>query len=180
MIISFTGPQNTGKSSLLNKMSTDPAFRTFSFVPEVTRLVKKKYDLNINEQGDHMTQICILNHHFENYLKYKDKNVVLDRCILDGYVYTKYMYIQGKVTHQVVDYASYLFNLLMDKVDIIFYPEHNIPIEDDGVRSINTDFRNIIISIFEETIKLSKIPVITLEGDIENRFNTIKKIINNG
>ena len=43
MIISFTGAQSTGKSTLLDKMSTDDRFRKFDFVPQITRRLVKQY-----------------------------------------------------------------------------------------------------------------------------------------
>jgi len=55
MVISFTGAQSTGKSTLLTKMQTDERFRKFNFVPEITRSLKKKYKLDINEDGDEFT-----------------------------------------------------------------------------------------------------------------------------
>ena len=56
MIITFTGAQSTGKSTLLNKMMTDERFRKFDFVPQITRRLMQQYNLNHNEDGDEFTQ----------------------------------------------------------------------------------------------------------------------------
>ena len=63
MVVSFTGAQSTGKTTLLKAIKLDGRFRKFSFIDEVTRLVKKKYDLSINEEGDDLTQLAILSTH---------------------------------------------------------------------------------------------------------------------
>ena len=97
MVISFTGAQSTGKSTLLEMLKTDKRFRKFDFVPEITRRLTKQYNLNINEDGDEFTQLAILNSHLHNYLVYRNKNVILDRFILDCFMYITYQYYTGKV-----------------------------------------------------------------------------------
>jgi nicotinamide riboside kinase len=42
MVISFTGAQSTGKSTLLKAIQLDERFRKFNFVPEITRSLVKK------------------------------------------------------------------------------------------------------------------------------------------
>ena len=69
MIISFTGAQSSGKSTLLSKMKEDVYFNGWSFEPEITRSLKEKYNLVINEQGDNFTQMITINSHVDNYLK---------------------------------------------------------------------------------------------------------------
>ena len=179
MIITFTGVQSSGKSTLLEKMKIDQRFRKFNFVPEITRRLSKQYGLNINEDGDDFTQLAILNSHLHNYLSYRDKDAVLDRCILDGFMYTTYLYYTGKVPEAATLYASYLFEKLIKKYDIIFYTEPDIALVDDGVRSNNKDFRNKMIELFEEAIKHYKINVVNLKGSVEERLETIYNTFDN-
>ena len=99
MRVSFTGAQSTGKTTLLNKCKE--VYKDYKFVDEVTRYVKKTYDVKINEIGGTETQLYILAEHIKNHLR-SDENLILDRCILDGYVYTKYQVLNGKVSEQVL------------------------------------------------------------------------------
>ena len=70
MIVSFTGAQSTGKSTMLDMCRHNPVFRKFHCVPEVTRKVKREQNLDINEEGDNVTQLFILKEHLHNhYLK---------------------------------------------------------------------------------------------------------------
>ena len=179
MVISFTGAQSTGKSTLLTKMQTDERFRKFNFVPEITRSLKKKYKLDINEDGDEFTQLLTVNSHLYNYLDFKDKDVVLDRCILDGLIYTMYQYQKKKIPIEMYHYTEYLFKKLIGNVDIILYTEPDIPLVDDGERSANKEFRDIIINLFEEAINHFDIKVIRLSGSVENRMKTIYNIVDN-
>ena len=49
MIISFTGAQSTGKTTLLN-LIRDKNY-DFNYVDEVTRRIKREYNLPINESA---------------------------------------------------------------------------------------------------------------------------------
>ncbi len=173
MIVSFTGAQSTGKSTLFNKLKSSDRFRKFNFVSELTRTLKEDYNLNINEEGNDITQLAILNGHFMNYLKYKNTDVLLDRCILDGVVYTTYLYHTGKVSKEVAEYADYLTGKLVNSVDIIFYTEPDVPLVDDGERSINIEFRNKVIELFEEAITHYNINAVRLKGSVDERIKTI-------
>ena len=179
MVISFTGAQSTGKSTLLNKLEVEDRFRKFNFVPEITRSLKKKYNLDINEDGNEFTQLITVNSHLYNYLDYKGKDVILDRCILDGLVYTTYQYHTKKVSKEIYNYSEYLFKKLIGELDIILYTEPDIPLVDDGERSVDKEFRDIIINLFEEAIDHYKLNVIRLSGSVDNRMKTIYNIVDN-
>ena len=179
MVISFTGAQSTGKSTLLNKLEVEDRFRKFNFVPEITRSLKKKYNLDINEDGNEFTQLITVNSHLYNYLDYKGKDVILDRCILDGLVYTTYQYHTKKVSKEIYNYSEYLFKKLIGELDIILYTEPDIPLVDDGERSVDKEFRDIIINLFEEAIDHYKINVVRLKGSVDNRMETIYNIVDN-
>ena len=49
MIFSFTGAQCTGKTTLLKHLYKENGDYPFVFIPEVTRLVKREYNMPINE-----------------------------------------------------------------------------------------------------------------------------------
>tara|TARA_R110002051_G_scaffold200971_1_gene267734 strand:- start:241 stop:510 length:270 start_codon:yes stop_codon:yes gene_type:complete len=83
------------------------------------------------------------------------------------------MYNKGLVEEWVMDYAERVFNLLIEKYDKIFYLIPEFDIEDDGVRSIDLDFRNEIVTIFNEYIVECEIPVIQLTGSVDNRVSLI-------
>jgi len=185
MLIGFTGAQSTGKTTLLkeckSKMSLGvPPYSNFEFVDEVTRKVRREGH-NINEHGDDTTQLFILSEHLINHnIKY---SCILDRCILDGYIYTKWLEDQNKVSPWVREYSCRLLTHLVDKLDIIFYTQpEDIPlIKNDGVRSNNMEFRQDIINLYEELFSQSYYwmnKVVRLRGSVEDRMNTIYDNIN--
>ena len=180
MLIGFTSAQSTGKSTLLNRMARDEYFRKCSFVKEVTRKVASK-GLNINAHGDDTTQLFILSEHLYNHHA-EEKCMVLDRCIIDGYIYTRWLFEQGSVSEWVYKHACQLYNLLVKRLDVVFYTHpDDVPLEDDGVRSVDTQFRNDIIQLYNDHIHTRQMPTefVVLKGDVNTRMNTIKNTLKN-
>jgi nicotinamide riboside kinase len=180
MIVSFTGAQSTGKSTMLGMCCNDPVFRKFHCVPEVTRKVKREQNLNINEEGDSVTQLFILKEHLHNH--YLKGDSLLDRCIVDGIVYTEYLYHKDLVDRWVYTYAMELYKLLAPRLDVIFYTDPgDVELVDDGERSVNVEFRNDIILGMRHYLGLSscKDKVVTLSGTPAERMKTILKTIKN-
>ena len=181
MRVSFTGAQSTGKTTLLNKCKE--VYKDYKFIDEVTRYVKKTYDVKINEIGGTETQLYILAEHIKNHLR-SDENLILDRCILDGYVYTKYQVINGKVSEQVLHAFNGVYGVLMDKLDYIFYTDpSDVKLVDDGERSIDYKFREDIIAMFEDLITYKMSPanrekIVRLSGTVDERMKIIEKYLN--
>ena len=178
MIVSFTGAQSTGKTTLLNQMRNWECLKDYTFIDEITRNIKKK-GMSINEKGNDDTQTAIMHAHIEN-LK-KGNNLVLDRCSLDGVVYTHYLYLHGKVSKDTFDYARQVFFGTCLMYDKIFYLKPEFDIVEDGVRSNSVQFRDEIASIFERYIadfNLRKYNVVELTGSVEERLEVVKKEMN--
>ncbi|MDB4543228.1 ATP-binding protein [bacterium] len=174
MKIAFTGAQSTGKTTVMNELQAYyPYTPDFKFLSEITRDVAK-LNLKINEDGNDQTQLLIMNKHLENVQK---QNIVMDRCALDGVVYTRYLYNRGQVSEWVMDYAERVFSLMIDRYDFIFYIAPEFAITDDGVRSTSVDFRNEIVKLFEQYILLCEIPVTHLTGDKQERVSKVRTTI---
>ena len=175
MRIAFTGAQSTGKTTLLEAIKQNEEFRyKYEFIDEITRRMVKK-GLKINEAGGNTTQLLIMNEHIKNLL-YED--VIMDRCMLDGLVYTDWLHWEGKVKTWVYEYAKNVFDHYINRYDLIFYLKPEFDIVDDGVRSVDIKFRNEIVERFERYVKHVQVPVIILSGTVEQRleqfYNTIK------
>ena len=172
MKVAITGAQSTGKTTLLNALKSEFSNTHLPiFLDEVTRKVRE-YGVSINEDGGNMTQVLIMNSHVENILH---EDSIMDRCV----VYTRWMYNKGLVEEWVMDYAERVFTLLIEKYDKIFYLIPEFDIEDDGVRSTDIDFRNEIVTIFNEYIIECEIPVIQLTGSVDNRVSLIVEELKN-
>jgi nicotinamide riboside kinase len=181
MIISFTGAQSTGKTTLLNSIKDFNPY--LDSIDEVTRRIKREYNLPINEDGGDITQTMIMSDHIANIFRKYDSDVIFDRCALDGVVYTQWLYNKGKVSKEVLQWAKKIYNTLIDKYDAIFVtrPE-DVPLVDDGERSVDIDFRDEIIDIFNMYIDDMKIysrevNLFVVEGSVEERMKYIKNVL---
>ena len=181
MIISFTGAQSTGKTTLLNSIKDLNPY--LDSIDEVTRRIKREYNLPINEDGGDITQTMIMSDHIANIFRKYDSDVIFDRCALDGVVYTQWLYNKGKVSKEVLQWAKKIYNTLIDKYDAIFVtsPE-DVPLVDDGERSVDIDFREEIIDIFNMYIDDMKIysrevNLFVVEGSVEDRMKYIKNVL---
>tara|TARA_Y100001951_G_C11208713_1_gene221654 strand:- start:25 stop:600 length:576 start_codon:yes stop_codon:yes gene_type:complete len=178
MIISFTGPQNSGKTTLIDECKKE--FRDkFVYIQGITRDVLKR-GLELNEQGDDIAQLFIINGQLNAAYQKNSNDVIIDRSILDVFVYTSYQYESGKISKWVYEYCEKIYDKIIDRYDILFYCDPNIPFNDDGIRSTNKFFRDAIAGFFEYKInsdKRLKGKVIRLYGDINNRMNIIKSVL---
>lgn len=187
MNITFTGPQCSGKTTLLKRMKTERGIiDKFWYVDEVTRLVKREFYVDINESGaSDITQLLILNKELENLFKFKKEflwkgclGVVHDRCLLDGLVYTEYFYDKNLVSQSVLTQALQYWHKFYKKYDIIFYPSpHDVQLQDDGERSTSVEFRDAIIDKYENYYLDQfqwKEKVVILKGTVEERMEQIK------
>ena len=183
MIVSFSGAQSTGKTTLLNKIRGLNPF-DINYVDELTRRIKRDFNLPINESGGDLTQTMIMSDHIANvYQKYNLTDVILDRCALDGIVYTQWLYNKGKVSKEVLQWAKKIYHTLIGKYDIIFVTSpDDVPLVDDGERSVDIEFREEIIDIFDMYIDDMKIysegeNVFAVKGTVEERIKYIKKVL---
>lgn len=190
MNITFTGPQCSGKTTLLKQMKqTSGIMDRYYYIDEVTRLVKREFSVAINEEGaNDITQLLIINKELENLFKYKKEllwdgcqGVVHDRCLFDGFLYTDYFHEKKLVSQHVWVQSMQYWQKYHEKYDIIFYPDpSDVKLVDDGERSTSKEFRDAMIERFEHYIKHFhwKERVFRLKGTVEERFEQIKIILN--
>ena len=189
MIISFTGAQSTGKTTLLKKLIEKNGSYPFEFVPEVTRLVMREYEVPINEDGDDLTQMLIMTEHIRNLYRNRTDRLVrgvhqiYDRCAIDGIVYSHYLLQKQKISRDTFDACDLIYKRLKNKYDIIFYTsDKDVELVDDGERSVDTAFRSNIISLFDLYLNSNNkgdYKLVKLEGSVEERLETIKRTLAN-
>jgi nicotinamide riboside kinase len=100
-----------------------------------------------------------------------NKNTIFDRCALDGLAYSRYFF--NKINISVVDIINRMYNMMISKYDIIFYVEPELDLVDDGERSLNRDFFDIIKLNFNDIIKTDNLKVKRVSGSVENRVQYI-------
>jgi len=170
MRIGITGAQSVGKTTLLNALRSEKLFKDYVICDEVTRRVMS-YGLPINEDGTDMTQRLIMNEHIVNV--FMNGNMLTDRTALDGLVYSVYLNNKNKISSSTLKYAKDIFKKVWNSYDYVFYIEPEFEIVDDGVRSIDKQFRDEIAELFETTIEKEKLSMHRVKGSVRDRVNTI-------
>ena len=182
MLIAFSGAQSSGKSTLLELCKDIKELKSYTFVEEVTRRIKrdKKVPINNTAKNYDETQRLIISDHITNSNLH---NAVLDRCFMDGFVYTQYFYNQKKVSKSILEYAREAYYNGFGNYDVIFYTDPTIPLVDDGVRSIDAGFRTDIVDLFEQEIDAmhmyAGVPIVTVAGTVKQRLKTINNWLEN-
>lgn len=178
MRIAITGPHGGGKTTLLNALVKTKEFSGLDVLPEVTRLIKEA-GLDINELGSDETQILVLAKHMQNLILHK--NFIVDRCLLDGLVYTEYLSEHGKVSSYLVDYAMNLLEDHLRDYDLVLYIPAEFEPADDGVRSIAKEFHDWIVKHFEWKVRCiqlaEEVNLVELRGTVEERVARAIKAI---
>ena len=184
MIFSFTGAQSTGKTTLLNRLHEKNGKYPFEFVPEVTRLVMRNYEMPINEKDDDLTQLLIMTEHVRNLFKYKadrlirGTHMIFDRCVLDGIVYSVWLLKNLKISRACYDACELIYKRLQDKYDVIFYTSpDDVKLVDDGERSVDVEFREDILELFDLYMHRYSGKIVVLKGSVEERLETIKSTL---
>jgi len=188
MIFSFTGAQCTGKTTLLKHLYKENGDYPFVFIPEVTRLIRREYNMPINESGDDLTQMLIMTEHVRNIFRDRADHIVrgihqiFDRCALDGIVYSHYLLDKGKINRATYDACDLIYKKLINRYDVIFYTSHeDVELVDDGERSVDKIFREDIIGLFDMYMQYNIIEdgprIVWLEGSVEERLKTIKSTL---
>lgn len=173
MIIAFTGAHSTGKTTLLDNLREEPILKGYTFKTEITRSLQKK-GLSINEEGNSQTQGEIMRSHLNTL---KINNVLMDRCFLDGIVYTKYLHETGNVSDFCLNQSTVLFQDNINRYDLLFYFIPELKLEDDKIRSISISFHSRIVQLFNEYISMYQLKVIPVLGSIEERKKIVLKHI---
>jgi len=186
MIFSFTGAQCTGKTTLLKHLYKENGDYPFVFIPEVTRLVKREYNMPINESGGDLTQLLIMTEHIRNIFRdradqlVRGLHLIFDRCALDGIVYSHYLLDEGKISRSTFDACELIWKKLKGRYDVIFYTSpDDVELVDDGERSVDVRFREDIINLFNMYIKSYEGKIVTLRGSVKERLKTIRETLDN-
>ena len=168
--IALVGASSTGKTTVYELLKNK--LPKYEFVNESTRTVGQ-YGFPINEEGTDATQLAISSFHLEALLK--PYNLVLDRCYMDVVVYTKYM---ENIRAMTYNYIEDTWNRVKDEYSHYIY----FPIEfnsvDDGVRSVNEEWRKEIDKEFKDILEGVRKPYLTVTGSPMQRVEQILKFIN--
>lgn len=171
MKIAISGAHSQGKTTLVEALQQCKEFKGFNFKTNLTRNINKS-GAAINELGTELTQIRIMAKHHEFLCE--DGDAILDRCALDGLAYTMYFY--DKISDDMKKVFERWFEEMIYKYDAICYILPELPLKEDGTRSINRDFFEKVKNNFNDIIVKYNLTVYYISGSVEERVQQIKDV----
>lgn len=185
IIASIVGTHCTGKSTLVEELSKIPEFLTVSSLtrssvsPEERRLgnptIEGQREI-LRNISDKMEELTV-----KRYENDSQEAFILDRSVVDFIAYTRIFAEQGFYREDEAFPVIKTASRFVSWIDIIFYLAPEIPIVDDGVRSVDPDLRRKVDEEIKHILFWENIPckpiVIPIRGTVEERVHEIRKWI---
>ena len=167
--IALVVASSTGKTTVYELLKNK--LPKYEFVNESTRTVGS-YGFPINEEGTDATQLAISSFHLEALLQ--PYNLVLDRCYMDLVVYSHFM--EG-IEVKTLNYIEDTWNRIKGEYTHYIYFPIEFESVDDGVRSINENWRKKVDGLFLDVLEGVRQPYLTVTGSPMQRVEQIMKFI---
>lgn len=181
MKIAFSGPQASGKSTLIQHLLDNFLNKEdYTFIKGGARKLKD-YGFEINEKGTTLSQVLLFNSYIDDLVvKPKEKvskHYIYDRWLLDGVVYCDWSVSIGKNPPWVYDYGQLMLKTLHHEIDVVFYCDtEGVPVENDNYRNTDEEYRTVIQAIFENYLKEPIVKfkkVVRLTGSLKDRTSKV-------
>ena len=174
MKIGFTGTMSVGKTTLVKALQQLPEFKDYTFSTERSKYLR---DLGIplNTDSTIKGQIIFL---AERASELMCENIITDRTIIDVMAFTS---LAKSIPHFMLGEYNKIASYMIKEYDHIFYisPE-GIELEDNGVRTIDSEYRNNIdkqIKKYLVEYKKNIFSLHELSGTTEERIKKIKQVL---
>tara|TARA_B100002019_G_C21069007_1_gene498028 strand:+ start:136 stop:651 length:516 start_codon:yes stop_codon:yes gene_type:complete len=166
--IALVGSSSTGKTTVFELLKGK--LDKFEYINESTRTVGG-YGFPINEFGTDATQLAISSFHLEALLN--PGNLLLDRGYLDLLVYTNHMDVDDSTKNYIEETWH---RVKGEYTHYIYFPIEFTSV-DDGVRSINEEWRKEIDQDFKKELDNISKPYLTVTGSPLQRVEQILNFI---
>ena len=171
MRIGFCGTMSVGKTTLVNALKELPEFKEYKFATERSKYLKS-IGIPLNTDSTLKGQLIFA---AERAAELMQENMITDRTIIDVMAFAQLSKSMNKAEK---DHLNGVLWHLIKEYDIIFHIDDlSIPIEDNGVRETNKDYRlevhNKISSILGMFGGMAG-KLIRISGTTEERIEQVK------
>jgi nicotinamide riboside kinase len=167
--VALVGASSTGKTTVYELLKNK--LPKYEFINESTRTVAS-YGFPINEQGTDATQLAISSFHLGALLQ--PFPTVFDRGYLDLVVYSKYM---PSISENTLRFISDIWETVKEEYTHYVYFPIEFKSVDDGVRSVNEEWRTQIDNAFREELDKLDINYLTVTGSPLQRVEQILNFV---
>lgn len=171
MKIGFTGAQGTGKSTLVEELLQ--IFPEYSRHTNISRKFSKEIPgFKINRDAGVIEQSILLGGIALDVLT--ADNIIADRSIIDALAYTE---INKNISREHKDVLFDMFNSISDKYDFIFYTPIEFTPENDGIRDMDVNYREMVDKTIKNLLIKTSCNWFEIRGSVDERMSKIKEII---
>ena len=171
MKIGFCGTMSVGKTTLVNALKELPEFKDYTFRTERSKYLME-LGIPLNTDSTLKGQLVFAS---ERAAELMQENIITDRTIIDVMAFAD---LSKSMSKAEKDHINGVLWHLIKEYDIIFHIDDlSIPIEDNGVRETDKEYRlevhNKISSILGMFGGMAG-KVIKISGTIEERVEQVK------
>ena len=172
MRIGLTGTVSVGKTTLVKALSELPEFANYEIATERSKYLRDQ-GIALNSDSTLKGQLVFA---AERSLELMKENIITDRTIYDVCAFTL---SANSIDWYTKEKFITLIMLLKEEYDLLIYvsPE-GVELEDNGVRTIDPEYRNKIDFTIKELLK--EYPpkhLVEIKGTNEERIQQIKSIL---
>ena len=171
MKIGFTGTMSVGKTTLVNALKTLPEFSEYTFRTERSKYLRDM-GIPLNTDSTIKGQMIFLAERASELIQ---PRVITDRTVIDVMAFAN---LAESIPYYIGNQFEVLASNLIKDYDYIFYisPE-GVPLEDNGVRTTDAEYRTRIDKEIQRILKERVPNYIPLSGTTEERIQKIKEAL---
>ena len=171
MKIGLCGTMSVGKTTLTKALSKHPLFENFTAVTERSKYLNS-LGIPLNHKTTIEGQTIFL---AERVTELMQPNIITDRTIIDVMAFCE---LSKSMSKAEKDHINGVLWHLIKEYDIIFHIDDlSVPMEDNGIRETNQDYRLDIHQKISSILGMYRYmpgKVVTISGTTEERINQIK------
>jgi nicotinamide riboside kinase len=172
MKIGLCGTVSVGKTTLVNALKELPEFANYEIATERSKYLRDQ-GIALNDDSTIKGQLVFA---AERSLELMKENIITDRTVYDVSAFT----LSAKSIEWWVreTFVNILMQLRKEYDVIIYVSPEGIEIEDNGVRTTNSEYRDKIDNVIKEMlIEFPPIKLIEVKGTTEERIASIKQVL---
>lgn len=175
MKIALTSTHCCGKTTLVKELAKLPQFKDYNIFTEKTKELKEDYKVKLNDDSELVSQYIFAGERAKEL--HSGENILSDRSI-----YCVCSYTLGAKSIDSWDKETFVRGMvpLMKIPDLVIYIDpKGIEIEDNGLRSIDKDYRDKIDFVIREMlVEYKPKKLLKISGSTSERIGVILKELN--